>query len=236
MKEIWVEKKWDKVVKVIYENLDENGIHELRISLYTDVNEYRISSKWNVLTEDIYSSYLGCICNCRKTRAGEENVRGNDLPDGKFTDDTWNRILSSILAYELVDVHKTESKALPDIDYNCSSYIPNQKINTTKTLHPLYQAINEFNPKLTNNDVVLQCYNVEIKTKYDEFVANIYSGTNSLYSSCVSKTYKKLLGDIGNKIANGRKITFQDSAHYSDSSIMIEAKTYITERRKDVTK
>lgn len=46
--------------------------------------------------------YLGCGASTRKYRAGENWLRGNDLPDGPFTRETWDRIISRIVAYELV--------------------------------------------------------------------------------------------------------------------------------------
>jgi hypothetical protein len=46
--------------------------------------------------------YLGCIASARMPRAGEDWTRGNDLPDGPFTIETWHRILTAILAFELV--------------------------------------------------------------------------------------------------------------------------------------
>jgi hypothetical protein len=35
-------------------------------------------------------------------RAGEDWVRGNDLPDGPFSKETWDRIIYAIVRYELV--------------------------------------------------------------------------------------------------------------------------------------
>jgi len=46
--------------------------------------------------------YLGCQVSARKTRPGEDWLRGNDLPDGPFTKKTWDRIIYSIVSYELV--------------------------------------------------------------------------------------------------------------------------------------
>ena len=40
-------------------------------------------------------------------RAGEDWTRGNDLPDGKLTKETWSSILRGIICYELEDVSKT---------------------------------------------------------------------------------------------------------------------------------
>ena len=50
--------------------------------------------------------YLGCQVTARKARAGEDWNRGNDLPDGPFTEETWRQILNSIINYELVILSK----------------------------------------------------------------------------------------------------------------------------------
>ena len=59
-------------------------------------------------------SYLGCIVNCRKSRAGEDWVRGNDLPDGLLNRATWNRIKNAIIRNELVKL-VPEREQTPDI-------------------------------------------------------------------------------------------------------------------------
>jgi hypothetical protein len=50
--------------------------------------------------------YLGCIAVNRKARAGEEWERGSDLADGPLTEETWRKILSDIVSYEMVRVHR----------------------------------------------------------------------------------------------------------------------------------
>ena len=47
-------------------------------------------------------TYLGCGAKSRRTRAGEDWHRGNDLPDGPFNRDTWEAIEDACLSYELV--------------------------------------------------------------------------------------------------------------------------------------
>ncbi len=51
-------------------------------------------------------SYLGCQVSARKIRAGEDWIRGNDLPDGEFTKKTWDMIINAIVNYELVKLSK----------------------------------------------------------------------------------------------------------------------------------
>ena len=52
------------------------------------------------------NSYLGCQVSTRKPRAGEDWTRGNDLPDGPFEKDTWDKILNAIVCYEVVKLSK----------------------------------------------------------------------------------------------------------------------------------
>lgn len=52
----------------------------------------------------VNDGYLGCIGQVRKSRAGEDWNRGNDLADGNYSQETWQEIKDDILAYELVKV------------------------------------------------------------------------------------------------------------------------------------
>ena len=54
------------------------------------------------------TTYFRCQVSSRKPRAGEDWTRGNDLPDGKFNEDTWIRIKNAIISYELVKIAKRE--------------------------------------------------------------------------------------------------------------------------------
>lgn len=47
--------------------------------------------------------YLGCIASNRYPRLGEHWRRGNDLPDGPLTRETWEKIKDAIISYELVE-------------------------------------------------------------------------------------------------------------------------------------
>ncbi len=58
------------------------------------------------------NGYLGCASSVRKSRAGEDWLRGNDLADGSYSERTWQRIKNNIIAYELVKVVRNSS----DID------------------------------------------------------------------------------------------------------------------------
>lgn len=64
--------------------------------------------------------YLGCQVSCRKPRAGETWHRGNDLPDGPFTKETWLRILNGIVRYELINIAPKQISTVgcPVVDYD----------------------------------------------------------------------------------------------------------------------
>lgn len=48
--------------------------------------------------------YLGCVGTRRTSYAGETWLRGNDLPDGPFSFETFQQIMQGILAYEWVEL------------------------------------------------------------------------------------------------------------------------------------
>lgn len=49
-------------------------------------------------------SYLGCIAKSTRSRPGEDWLRGNDLPDGSLSLETWRDILAGIVRYELQEI------------------------------------------------------------------------------------------------------------------------------------
>ena len=67
----------------------------ISIRIFTKDHLYNIVAK---------IGYLGCTMSNRKGRAGEDWTRGHDLPDGKFTDSTWNKIKLAILKTEFVKI------------------------------------------------------------------------------------------------------------------------------------
>lgn len=73
------------------------------VHIYTRDNEYRITAKDH---KKEGRTYLGCTVSKRKPRAGETWTRGNDLPDGSFRQETWDRIKNAIIQYELVKIVK----------------------------------------------------------------------------------------------------------------------------------
>lgn len=85
----------------------------IRIRFYTDSHQYAIVARLPNRGGDKYrgpddKGYLGCYASCRKPRAGENWTRGNDLADGPYTRETWQRVMSDILAYELVKIAKPQ--------------------------------------------------------------------------------------------------------------------------------
>jgi len=79
--------------------------------LYTDNYRYRLSAVERVKDD----GYLSCIMSTRKPRAGENWTRGSDLPDGPFTEETWDQIVSAILANELVPLSEDRTPR-PDVE------------------------------------------------------------------------------------------------------------------------
>ncbi len=72
--------------------------HEREMFLYTEEHCYLI----NAVSRTDGNHYIGCNVSARKSRAGEDWIRGNDLPDGPFNKETWNKIVYAIVNYELV--------------------------------------------------------------------------------------------------------------------------------------
>lgn len=97
------QQKWEDYIEGEDCSPDE---YRITIAIYTDRHRYSISASTK--------NYLGCIAQTRKPRAGEDHTRGNDLPDGKFNRDTWDRIIRAIVSYELVAKVKPQKPALTD--------------------------------------------------------------------------------------------------------------------------
>ena len=86
----------------------------VRVVFYTKDHQYHIHAvkkgereKNRFSKEHPDRGYLMCSVQTRKPRAGEDWNRGNDLPDGDYSKETWQRIVNAIIAYELVKVVKT---------------------------------------------------------------------------------------------------------------------------------
>ena len=95
--------------ELIYPGNVDDFVHKIRhvkdefqelkeLAFYTETHKYYFVA----CDRDKDDGYLGCQVSARKFRAGEDWIRGNDLPDGDFNEDTWNRIMKAIINYELV--------------------------------------------------------------------------------------------------------------------------------------
>ena len=89
----------------------KNNRYNISIRLPRKFNEHIVQTDENdiIMGESnapIDNGYMGCQVQTRKPIAGENWNRGNDLPDGKYCKETWDRIKHRIIAYELVKVKK----------------------------------------------------------------------------------------------------------------------------------
>jgi hypothetical protein len=87
-------------------NLDEP--ERFRCLLYTNDHQYSITGYEG--TEKNPKGYLGCTASTRKPRPGEDWNRGNDLPDGKYSKETFDKIIRGIVAYELKTIQLFRKK------------------------------------------------------------------------------------------------------------------------------
>ena len=77
--------------------------HIFKFKIYTENYLYHITA-----IENEEKDYLGCVSSTRKPSGGEDWTRGNDLPDGPFTYETWQKIKDGIIRYELVQIEPVE--------------------------------------------------------------------------------------------------------------------------------
>lgn len=76
----------------------DKGEEVINAKIYTKNHVYSISAHLD-------GGYLGCIARTTFHRPGEDWVRGNDLPDGDFSQETWNSIKTAIIKYELQEIN-----------------------------------------------------------------------------------------------------------------------------------
>ena len=93
----------------------KNGI---RVYFYTKENSYSIIIRTPMTKDKKDNGYLGCTVLTRKPRAGEDWNRGNDLADGIFSEETFDKIKSDIIAYELVKIVKPKNYTIDISDIN----------------------------------------------------------------------------------------------------------------------
>ncbi|TET41746.1 MAG: hypothetical protein E3J60_03870 [Dehalococcoidia bacterium] len=77
---------------------------DTKVEYDPDVISVRVFTKNHLYNIVAKATYLGCVMSNRKGRAGEDWIRGHDLPDGKFAYSTWNYIKHAIVRTELVKV------------------------------------------------------------------------------------------------------------------------------------
>jgi len=90
----------DLIGTCVHVDVDEPG--NFRVFLYTAKNRYSIVCKASFDDSGavIAHFYLGCTSRSRIMRPGEDWFRGNDLPDGECSSDTWYAILAGIVRHE----------------------------------------------------------------------------------------------------------------------------------------
>jgi len=91
--------KIDEIAQIKHDKNDD-GNKTCAVNFYTEEYMYSIYA----VERDDDKSYLSCGATCRKARAGEHWLRGNDLPDGRLSLNTWNRIMKGIVKYEVVKI------------------------------------------------------------------------------------------------------------------------------------
>jgi len=85
-----------------FDDVDSSPPTEIRAKIFTHDYVYSIVAQ----QRETRVPYLGCMVGCRTPRAGEAWTRGNDLPDGEFSKETWGKIKNAIIAHELVRIAK----------------------------------------------------------------------------------------------------------------------------------
>ena len=88
------------------------GEWKMVVGLYTKEHKYQIVA----IDNQGEKGYLGCQVSTRTFRAGEDWLRGNDLPDGPFNRSTWERILNAIIRYEIVELSKYKRPDTAPVD------------------------------------------------------------------------------------------------------------------------
>ena len=112
----WIQSicRFGKIENFVITDYKEERLH---LTFFTKDHSYHISARLPETMppqnpeDKVGRGYLGCTVQCRKPRAGEDWTRGNDLADGSYRKETWQKILEDIVANELVKVIKpTQTK------------------------------------------------------------------------------------------------------------------------------
>lgn len=94
----WLKKYLRRISSSYWEECEYS--YGTKIKLYTNEYCYTIVAQ----EHQNMHSYLGCTSTQRKTKPGEDHFRGCDLSDGKFSEETFLKIMGDIIANELLFV------------------------------------------------------------------------------------------------------------------------------------
>lgn len=99
---LWINK--GKFFKISSFNIQvtNNNSWRINLKLATNTNLYLIAVSMKEESKLLSDLYLGATASSRRNRAGETWTRGSDLSDGKFSEELWYKILTDIVAYEMV--------------------------------------------------------------------------------------------------------------------------------------
>ena len=99
MKEIIPYSNFDKYTRKVREGIETNIFNTDRHANHVT---YIICTAEHRYSISATPTYLGCIASATRQRPGEDWTRGNDLPDGPFSRETWESIKDRIISYEMV--------------------------------------------------------------------------------------------------------------------------------------
>jgi len=111
---VYPKSKVDRALKVEYVETNGSNVRKLflKSKIWTLNNQYSIAATIHIGN---LPGYLGCVAIARKERPGETWSRGSDLADGDFNENTWNKIILSIVKYEAEEVKSEKWKDYPRI-------------------------------------------------------------------------------------------------------------------------
>ena len=89
---------------------------QMKIIFYTDRHEYIIKAVPPQVGDE--NGYLGGNVLNRKSHAGEDWIRGNDLFDGDYNYETWLGIMGDIVTYELEQLSEYEPEKAVEFEEN----------------------------------------------------------------------------------------------------------------------
>lgn len=97
----WLDKNIRFASKKVLVDEKDNRVN---LKIFTENYCYSISAR----LPNNNDGYLGCIATARKPRTGETWTRGRDLPDGNYSEETFNKILAAIVSFEILPLEIQE--------------------------------------------------------------------------------------------------------------------------------